>query len=259
MPRQRYKRGFKQRFVDPVLIYSSPVVSAAAGYSLINAYKDFNKNLKGRYLRNINAVARRNIPRKQRIFSGMGTYVKGQAGPVVFKKERFATKKVIDEIQKRNFKNTLHKLHRSKLDGSQYKFFRQAKRDMRFITPKFHKKLPKELIALNRASLGKAALKFGGRSIIPLLGLFGSVPLAMALTSQYAKKRRFKKELRRSVRAGVITPSKGAARGIPLEALLRKYPSLRRSPEIQRIRGKYHQQYGQGVRYYTGTSGMKVR
>ena len=227
----REKKQFKKDF-PKYLDEAGAVASAGGAYFLGMKVSDVYYDLRKGYQKNITNMTK--------LKSGRG----------ISKDKAILLKK--DIVKKFKFPERLGK----------FGFFKKAHRGIKAINPKSvgsglnkaqrdylisrNKKLFRSVIVKNLpASLGYSAL------------VFGSLPAVRSYQARYAKKRKFRKELKGTLKRGIVSPVYGYAVGKPLDDLLVQAPYLRASKTIRSKEGKYHQKYGQGVQFYKGTTGLK--
>ena len=245
---QRKKRS---KFRDKITPYVDDLGVIASGYGATQLpfhYRDTIGDVKKLYLKNISSLGKKRI----RIVDNPQMIFKF-GGP---DEVHLSTKPLLKKDQLNKIRNRVQYKFRKNIKRSNFRFFRELKRDVSALNPRISKDIPKELVRLNRRSLRKVTLR-NLRSALPALGLtFLSIPLAKAYQAQYAKKRKFKKEFKRGVKRGIVSPIYGATVGIPLSEAFDKHPYLRKSKSIRSLEGRLSQKYGQGVGFYKGSSGF---
>ena len=284
---RRKKRSKFGQYVSDLSDEAAGVVSLGATYGLGNVYRDYVDDARRAYYKNIRSATKikQPLPPMKPISPPKTAHPYGPTQqkfgfikPLekkLYKSIRKARKKIVmdplltqhesvklREIVKRNFSKPTR--------GSKFRWGADIKRTFLSLTDPYSLKArksgfkpPSETLAYlkkaNRRSLRKLALM--PRRLMwtgALLGTaFGAIPLAKWGQARYSKSRKFKKEFRKRVYRGVITPAKGYAYGSALDRALQKYPALRGSRKIRSLEGKYAQMYGQGVQFYKGTSGMR--
>jgi len=220
---ERGKRSKIKKFTDKYIDEVGAVASGFGALHLRTYVPDFYRETKSSYLKNITKLKK--------------------AGKLT-------------DAQVKRFRRQIHGGFSKPVKGRSFRFLREAKKFGALFRPGSFKGSPKDLRKLNRKALLKAGLRTTRRAL-PALGLtFLAAPAAQAYQAKYAPKRKFKKELKKNVRKGIINPVAGGALGIATQNILDDHPYLRRAKSVRRWEGRISQKYGQGVGFYKGSSGM---
>ena len=245
---QRRKQTRWNRFrtwINPALDDFAGIGVLTGSTGLTTIIRDVHSDTKKAYKSNVTDITRVKQKSPQLTFAGQKPYML----------ERNEARK-IKELIERNFK--------VRNRGEKFGFYPRTFKTVKAIRNPFRnpkklriqKEVLNELRARNIKSF-KKVLRFHSPKTALMTGLtFLSFPVARALQADYAPKRKFKKELGKTIKRGAITPTIGYIGGSNLDRLLTKYPSLRGSRKIRQLEGKYAQKYGQGVQFYRGTSGL---
>ena len=252
---QRTKRDVRKYYrenLNPWLDEAGAVGSVAGAHYLGDTYRKFFKQVRSEYISNVTkATKRKGFVAKQMSFKGIKR--KDSIEP-------FLSKEQAKIIKKRIYKNF------SEPQKTKFGFFPTSRKWIRAIRSPYRVKtqdLPipshakSALKKLNRRSVFRVLKKSSPKALVLLGVTFGSIPLSKAIQAKYSEKRKFKKEFKKGVQRGIINPYIGYSKGANLDKLLAKHPYLRASKTIRAKEGRYAQQYGQGVQFWKGTSGMK--
>ena len=248
---QRKKRGWIRERINPWLDDFAGVATLGAGYGLSGTFKDFKKDVRRSYVRNVNRLSKKKV-RKSPQLSFMG------------KKQTIDIDPVFTKSEAKMLKSRIYSKFRESGKGQKFRFFKDLKRSFSAMRNPYTsstgftpEKWQMDILRKGqRKKIFKIARRYAPKSLLFTGLAFGSVPLAHAIQADYSSKRKFKKEFKKSVRRGAVTPTLGYIRGERLDKVLTKYPALRGSKRIRALEGKYAQQYGQGVQFWRGTSGL---
>ena len=245
------ERKKRSRFRELSNQYADEAAKLLAGYGALQLpyyYSDFVGDTKKKYLKNITALSKKRV---RRVIGETQLNFPGMKEDII----NISTKRLIDKKQANYLRGIVHRRFSKKPKKASFRFFRDAYRDIKALNPSI-KEAPKELRRLNIKSLRISMLRNVRRGALPLALTFLSVPLAKAYQARYAPKRKFKKELKRGFKRGVVNPIYGGVVGVPLSEALDRNPYLRRSSSIRSLEGRLAQKYGQGVSFYKGSSGF---
>ena len=253
---------------------------------LTRQYNRFRREVKKKYLQNIDSYAKR-VPNisKRRLFAQkkgqleLPLKIQSSTPPALKQLELFD-----DVPEQLSFKGTLE--HQKKKLASQrkrikslkgvvykkagkslpldakFRGFRQLVDDSFWLRPKYSKTLPEKLHKMNV----RAFRRIGGQRLLraaPFAALaFLSIPTARYFQARKAKNRKFKKELIIQGKRSIMPVTAGAVGyGLSKATDQRKYRkawqkdlarATRRNPRFKRQHGKYSAKYNVGRRWWHG-------
>ena len=263
---RRKKRSRFREFAHEALDEVAGVGSVWGGIGLTHQYKDFLEDTRRAYYKNIRGATSKSASLPP-LKTGWG-YDPSQRQYGFIKKIDRSIK--MDPLLTKAEGSKLRILVKNNFSrptrGRKFRFFADAKKYYKAVRSPYYSKSGRAfkpsqealsyLNKRNKASLRKILrknwLKFGALGALT----FGAIPAAQGIQARYAPKRKVKKEFKKRVYRGTITPVKGYVYGSALDKALAKYPALRGSRRVRSLEGKYAQMYGQGVQFYRGTSGM---
>ena len=261
--RKRTERFYKKH-IDPNLDEAAAVVSAAGGYYASDQYKKFFKDTRREYIKNVSDLTRRKRPKPftpQLKLKGFDRAMRKSMGRV----ELGERAPYLTPIEAKRLKSRIY-VNFKPATSSKFSFFPTSRKWIKAVINPYKSKqdlgIDRDALKLlrkkNKRSAFRSLAKRSPKALALVALTFGAIPATKAMQARYAKKRKFKKEVTRSIRRGAINPATGYFRGSALDKTLQKHPYLRASKTIRAREGRYAQQYGQGVQFWKGTSGMKA-